>query len=547
MKDTWWLRLACFLSSDFANKYRQKIQTKTRDDLPVRISARETQNIFTMLGDDAELHDRIYDVQGNFHETYRKIQQAVNDQQSFKIVVGISRYNFYCLDAIINFCFSLYGETTRIKQPFDIFPVQKIAGRYKKHIKILQKELKFQNTVILEYVDDEFSEILSRLQEQVRLNPLYEREYIRFFSIICEKTFIGPATIVMDLYHRCNTNCRHCWVHTPVLSQPEEFLNRTIDDNLFHSIIDDAAAMQSNLVIFQGDGEPLMYEKTIERLRYVRQKGIDAMIFTNGFLLNEKRSLELIDMGVKEIYCSLPAGTKETYGRVCPKHINDDFFDQIVANLKAFVCLRKKQGKEFPRLIMTHVMHNENYQDLIQMAKLSVTVDADAARFYLIRLDDMNMDLKLTTEQVRNMCGDIGKAEKILNKHGIHFIDNVRFQFEHYNEQTGSWCDDVFLKQGCFVGWFFCLIPALTDLSLCCHLRTLGNLKKIRFKDLWFSPEYERYRRQAKYLQYNQDVTFVNGVKLGDEHCTHCDNHQTLINTMDDMKSLGWDRYLNLK
>ncbi|RKX96317.1 MAG: hypothetical protein DRP84_01370, partial [Spirochaetes bacterium] len=127
-----------------------------------------------------------------------------------------------------------------------------------------------------------------------------------------------------------------------------------------------------------------------------------------------------------------------------------------------------------------------------------------------------------------------------------HFIDNIRFQFEHYDGDTGAWCEDVFLKEGCSIGYFFCLIPALTDLSLCCHLRTVGWLNKIRFKDLWLSSEYERYRRQAKYLRDNKDVTFMNGVKLYDEHCTHCDNHQTLIYNTEEMKKLGWYKYLNL-
>ena len=122
----------------------------------------------------------------------------------------------------------------------------------------------------------------------------------------------------------------------------------------------------------------------------------------------------------------------------------------------------------------------------------------------------------------------------------------MRFQFEHYDDDTGAWCEDVFLKEGCSIGYFFCLIPALTDLSLCCHLRTIGWLNKTRFKDLWLSPEYERYRRQAKYLQYNKDVTFMNGTKLYDEHCTHCDNHQTLIYNTDEMKRLGWHSFLNL-
>ena len=36
----------------------------------------------------------------------------------------------------------------------------------------------------------------------------------------------------------------------------------------------------------------------------------------------------------------------------------------------------------------------------------------------------------------------------------------------------------------------------------------------------------------------------MNGVKLYDEHCTHCDNHQTLIYNKDEMQKLGWYDYM---
>jgi len=502
---------------------------------------------FTFYGANAELHDRISGAQGNFHAKYELMRTCLIDESPFRIVAGISRYNFTILHEIINFCFSLYGEEKRFTDVFNIFPTKTISSRFHQYVSHMQEELKFQDRVLLEYADEDFANILSSFEKQIHHSPMKERDYVRYLSMICEKTFIGPATIVMDPFHRCNTNCRHCWVHTPVITQPQEFLDRKLDLDLFKSIVDDASELKTDLIILQGDGEPLMYPHTMEMLRYIRHKDIEAMFFTNGALLTEARAKQIIEMDVKEIYCSLPAGTAETYGRVCPAHEGDDFFERIATNMKNFIRLRKKMGKERPRLVMTHVMHSENYKDLIPMAELDAEIGADAVRFYLIRLDTMNMDLMLKKEMVESMIDDLDTAEKIIEKANIHFIDNVRFQFEHYDQDTGAWCEDVFLKEGCSIGYYFCLIPALTDLSLCCHLRTIGWLKDIRFKDLWLSPEYERYRRQAKYLRHNKDVTFMNGTKLYDEHCTHCDNHQTLINNTEDLKRLGWYQYLNIE
>jgi MoaA/NifB/PqqE/SkfB family radical SAM enzyme len=501
------------------------------------------ENVFFLYGDTAELHDRIIGEQGNFSRLFSLVQTAAQDKKLVALEIGITRRNFYCLPEIINFAYSLLGKQIQLNHHFDVFPLETIAVRFAKHVQSLQEAVSHQEIIGLAWHDEELNGMLVRLQKEVRSNPQKERELLRLFSIVCEKTFIGPATIVMDPYHRCNTNCRHCWVHTPVLTQPQEFLDRKLDLPLFKTIVDDASELKSDLIILQGDGEPLMYEHTMEMLKYIRKKDIEAMFFTNASLLDEKKAREIIDIGVKEIYCSLPAGSAATYGRVCPQHKNDDFFERIRRNLFNFMKMRKKMGKERPRLVMTHVMHNQNYEDILPMAELDAAIGADAVRYYLIRLDTMNMDLKLEPAHVKRMCDDLDPALKLLKRKGIHFIDNVKFQFEHYDSNTGAWCEDVFLNEGCTIGWFFCLIPALTDLSLCCHLRTIGWLDKIRFKDLWLSPEYERYRRQAKELKYNQDVTFMNGVKLYDEHCTHCDNHQSLIDNFNELKRLGWDSY----
>ncbi len=521
----------------------RKLFTRNTDD-----EEKTNVKIFWLFGDDAELHDRIYGELGHFEKTYKEIKESLKSGEDFAVNIGVSRLNFHSLTDIVNKAFSFIEEPVEFNHKFEVLPLKKIAGRFKKYFRDLQESLSYQNRVNLTYVDKDAVRILERFEKLIDNEPYRERELTRFLSMICEKTFIGPATIVMDPFHRCNTNCRHCWVHTPQVTHHPEFLNRKLDFELFKEIVDDAAELKSDLIILQGDGEPLMYEHTIDMLSYIRSKGIEAMFFTNGSLLTEEKAKKIIDIGVREIYCSLPAASAETYERVCPMHKSGDgFFERIVDNLKNFIKLRKKLGKDMPRLVMTHVMHSENYKDIIPMARLGAEIGADATRYYLIRLDVMNMDLKLNKEQVESMCRDLDPALKILRKHGIHFIDNVKFQFEHYDDNSGAWCEDVFLEEGCSIGWFFCLIPALTDLSLCCHLRTVGWLNKIGFKDLWLSDTYERYRRQAKDMKYNKNVTFLNGTKLYDEHCTHCDNHQTLIYNTEELKKLDLYKYLRYR
>ena len=385
-------------------------------------------------------------------------------------------------------------------------------------------------------------DILNTVGLHASVNPGRERDLLRLLGIISEQVFIGPQTIVFDPFHRCNTKCQHCWVHTPSVKHPEEFLNRKFDFELFKKIIDDASDMMTDGIILQGDGEPLMYDKFMSMLRYAKSKELGVLFFTNGILLDEEKAKEIIDLGVNEIYCSFPAGTAEVYEKISSIQPAETFY-KVWDNLKKFMILKRQAGRNSPRLIVSHVIHNLNYHQLVEMAKMDADIAPDAVRFYLIRLDVMNRFLQLKPEEMDEIKKQLPIISEILKKNNIEFVDNFEFQLNHYDEKTGAWSKDFFLSNGCTIGWYFNLIPAKYDMSFCCHLRTVGYLDKKSFKEVWNSTEYWQWRRQAKYLKDNKYMKFANGQILYDEHCDHCDNHQTIIKVLNELKKYDLYKY----
>ena len=349
--------------------------------------------------------------------------------------------------------------------------------------------------------------------------------------------------MVIDPHHKCNTNCTHCWVHTPGVKHSKEFYNTKFPMNRFKKMIDDAAELKVETIILQGDGEPLLYPKSIDMLKYARKKGLDVRFFTNGILLNERIAKTVVDIGVKEIYCSFPAGTPETYKLINPIQ-KPKTYHKVVKNLKRLMEIKRSSGAEDPRVIVTHVIHTQNYHELIKMAKDDVYEKVDAARFYLIRLDVMNKFLQLKDNEVEEIKKQIPIVEKILKKGGVEFVDNIKFQLDNYNKNDGSWSKDVFLKNGCTIGYYFNLVPAKGDISFCCHLRTVGDLTKNSYKEIWTSNKYRKWRIQGKFMKDNMNAKFLNGQTLYDEHCTHCDNHQTILESYDKLKKYDlWQYY----
>ena len=497
---------------------------------------------FVIFGDFEELHDRIAGEKGDFKETIGKAQALVGKDRDIKITIALSRYNFARLNKIAEYSMSILGEKSGLSSiELKLFPVKDLPKNFISYVENITKHIDTEK-INISFYDDKLMEILNTVGLHAKVNTGREKDLLRLLGIISEQVFIGPQTIVFDPFHRCNAKCQHCWVHTPEVKHPEEFLNRKFDFELFKKIIDDAAEMMTDGIILQGDGEPLMYDKFMPMLRYARGKGLGVLFFTNGILLDEEKAKEIIELGVNEIYCSFPAGTPEVYEKVASIQPSQTFY-KIRDNLKNFMALRRESGKNTPRLIISHVIHNMNYHELVEMARMDADIASDAVRFYLIRLDVMNRFLQLKPEQIDAIKEQIPAVSEILKKKNIEFIDNFEFQLNHYDEKTGAWSKDFFLNHGCAIGWYFNLIPAKYDMSFCCHLRTVGYLDKKPFKEVWNSVEYWRWRAQAKHLKENKNARFANGQVMYDEHCDHCDNHQTIIKVLNELKKYDLYKY----
>ncbi|MHB8154986.1 MAG: radical SAM/SPASM domain-containing protein [Candidatus Omnitrophota bacterium] len=496
----------------------------------------------SVFADFEELHERITGERESFKKNIDKIRDLIDKGKKINLNISLSRYNFARLNEMVEFSLGLLDK--KIEFPpmtFKPFPVKDIAQNFIDHVKEVNRQVECCG-ITISIIDKELMEILNTIGLHAQANADREKDLLRLLGVISEQVFLGPQTIVFDPFHRCNAKCQHCWVHTPQVKHPDEFLNRKFDFEIFKQVVNDASSMLTDGIILQGDGEPLMYENFMPMLRYARSKGLGVLFFTNGILLDEDKAKEVIELGVNEIYCSFPAGTAEIYEKIAAIQPAETFY-KIKNNLKRFMELRKESGRDKPRLIVSHVIHTMNYHQLVEMAKMDVQIAPDAVRFYLIRLDVMNKFLQLKPKEVEAIKKQVPIIKEIFKKENIDFIDNFEFQLDNYDENTGAWSKNFFLKHGCTIGWYFNLIPAKYDMSFCCHLRTVGYVDKRSFKDIWNSTEYWRWRRQAKYLKENKDEKFINGQVLYDEHCDHCDNHQTILKTIDELKKYDLYKY----
>ncbi|MFH1460398.1 MAG: radical SAM protein [Candidatus Omnitrophota bacterium] len=497
-----------------------------------------------IYGDSAQLHERIAGVI-EFEQKINKIKQLKEAGQKLNIKIGVSRYNFFQLNEIIDQLMHILNFKIDLRSvQLNIFPLRRLRRNFIEYLDQLKAILKQTGNIELILIDEQLFELLTIICSQS--GPENERQLLRMLGVICEHAFIGPQIVVVDPYHNCNANCIHCWVHTPGVTHDPEFYKAKLDFKKFKTIADDLSDLMTDLIIFQGDGEPLMHKEFFDMLEYTISKNIQASFFTNGILLDEKIARKAIDLGITEIFCSLPAGTPKTFAEINTKQ-SPETFAQILKNLRYLCELKKKLGKDKPRLILTHVIHTLNANELMDMAVNDVNIGADVIRFYLIRLDENIEFLKLKTEDTKVIKETISQIKELVKDKPIQLLDTTEFQLENFEQKSGNWSKDVFLEKGCSLGWSFSLIPAAGNVSFCCHLRTVGYLKDKSFKEIWQSPEYRKFRYQAKYLNKFKNEKFLNGTSLWDSHCQQCDTHQVIRDVWDQFKLYNLEKFISEK
>ena len=69
----------------------------------------------------------------------------------------------------------------------------------------------------------------------------------------------------------------------------EKEFKKSLNEDLFKKIVNEAIPMGLKFVNLSGSGEPLLNKKLEEFVNYLSSKNIISMIYTNGKLLDKKR------------------------------------------------------------------------------------------------------------------------------------------------------------------------------------------------------------------------------------------------------------------
>jgi len=105
--------------------------------------------------------------------------------------------------------------------------------------------------------------------------------------------------VVWNVTNLCNLNCIHCYARA---------VDRRCEKELSYEqglvLIEDLAAFGTPVILFSG-GEPLMRPDLVDLAKYAVEKGMRAVISTNGTLISEGKAKELKEVGLSYVGVSL--------------------------------------------------------------------------------------------------------------------------------------------------------------------------------------------------------------------------------------------------
>jgi len=193
----------------------------------------------------------------------------------------------------------------------------------------------------------------------------YGRKSGRLPSHLLQFSEDKKPVVVWNMTRQCNLKCVHCYARAKARAEDSE-----LSTEEGKALIEDLAAFGSPVMLFSG-GEPLMRKDLPELARFAVEKGMRAVVSTNGCLITRDMAKTLKDVGLSYVGISLD-GTRE---------VHDEFrgvsgaFDQAMEGIENAKEADIKVGLRF-------TVNKRNVQEVPAMFDLLEERDIPRVCFY---------------------------------------------------------------------------------------------------------------------------------------------------------------------
>ena len=185
-------------------------------------------------------------------------------------------------------------------------------------------------------------DLIDLIKNNARKNVVFGSLYKLGAQWMTDRSF--PQRMHLDPASVCNLDCIMC---APRLTAKSMGI---MDFDLFRKIIDECALHGPRAFALCKDGEPLLNRRFLDMIAYIKEKNPRNVIAvtTNGLLLDEHRSREMLHLGVDKLTVSIRAASPEVYHEVGRR----GGYETVIENVRKFLSLKAEGKYEKPYVFL---------------------------------------------------------------------------------------------------------------------------------------------------------------------------------------------------
>jgi radical SAM protein with 4Fe4S-binding SPASM domain len=256
---------------------------------------------------------------------------------------------------------------------------------------------------------------------------------------------------------RCNLRCVHCYNRS---GESDAEVGLTTEEA--ETLIDDLATMRVPVLLFSG-GEPVLRSDLFHLAEYASERGIRAVLSTNGTLITDEVAASLAKASFQYVGVSIDG----------LQAVHDEFRNRQGAFDAAWRGIRAAQGAGL-RTGVRFTVTRDNIDDLPGV--LQRAVDEEVDRFCLYHLvysgrGDELAERDLSAEQRRQLIEWLAEETEELHRR------EKRIEILTTDNQHG----------GCSAGRKFANVDAAGEVHACQFWghESLGNVRERPFSEIW--------------------------------------------------------------
>lgn len=300
--------------------------------------------------------------------------------------------------------------------------------------------------------------------------------------------------------NNCNLRCLSCVAR----GRPEFKPCEELSTQKYLEIIKDAGNIGIKCSNISGGGESLSrFETTMSIMREIKKQNIVGRLITNGTLFTNGAIKELVEIGWYEVQFSIhgPNAKIDNYlrGKV-------GAFQKSIEAMKLFKKWKKKLNKKIPRMIVTTVVSNKNYDKIPEMVILAHNVGASAIIVQPLSVPSNEIGKELILNKIQQLQfpkylrNGKNLAEKYKLENNFHYFDTkIIEKSSEISEVIRFDVKDISRNDlrsiPCFLPWLNMCIRADGKVGSCGGFFT-EDINEKSLEEIWYGHSFNVFRKK---------------------------------------------------